>query len=155
MIVVGSYFLHYKVAALSSNPLTDYTGTFGTTSAGLSGAAFKWQTLTTLGYTLGKASASIQWQHRPSVKSSGSAVAPTPISGGPAYDMFNLNASYALTDNVTIRAGVDNLFNKAPPLTGINTTADIGLGQMPGGTFNSLYYDDLGRRFSAGVNMKF
>jgi outer membrane receptor protein involved in Fe transport len=155
--VVASYFIHYKVAELSSNPLTDYTGTFGTSAAGLSGAAFEWQTLTTLGYTLGKASLSLQWQHRPSVKSSASALAATTVGGGPSYDMFNLNASYSLTDNVTVRFGVDNLFNKAPPLTGVQGAGGYNLdaGQLPGGNFNSLYYDDLGRRFSAGVNMKF
>jgi outer membrane receptor protein involved in Fe transport len=153
--VVGSYFLHYKVASLESNPMTDYAGTFGTTDAGLTGAAFRWQTLTTLGYSLGKANISLQWQHRPATKNSGSAVAPTPISGGPAYDMFNLNASYSVTDNLTVRAGIDNLFNTAPPLTGINTAANVSLGQQPGGSFNALYYDDLGRRFSLGANLKF
>ena len=153
--VVGSYFLHYKVAELASNPLVDYSGTFGTSAAGLSGAAFKWRTLTTLGYSIGKANLSLQWQHLPSVKDSSSALFPTPIAGAPSYDLFALNGSYSLTDNVTVRFGVDNLFNKAPPVTGINTSADESLGQLPGGTLSTLYYDSLGRRFSAGVNMKF
>jgi outer membrane receptor protein involved in Fe transport len=153
--VVGSYYLHYDVAELASNPLVDYSGTFGTSAAGLSGAAFKWSTLTTLGYSIGKAHVSLQWQHRPSVKSSSAALFPTTITGGPAYNMFNLNASYSVTDNLTIRAGVDNLFNTAPPLTGVNTAADTSLGQLPGGSINALYYDDLGRRFSLGANMKF
>jgi outer membrane receptor protein involved in Fe transport len=153
--VVASYFIHYKVAELASNPFTDYTGTFGTTAAGLSGAAFEWRTLTTLGYTLGKASLSVQWQHTPSVEDSSEALFSTPTTGGPAYDLFALNGSYSITDNVTFRFTVDNLFNKRPPLTGVNTAADISLGQLPGGTFNALYYDSLGRRFSAGVNMKF
>jgi outer membrane receptor protein involved in Fe transport len=111
--------------------------------------------LTTLGYSIGKAHVSLQWQHRPSVKSSSAALFPTTITGGPAYNMFNLNASYSVTDNLTIRAGVDNLFNTAPPLTGVNTAADTSLGQLPGGSINALYYDDLGRRFSLGANMKF
>jgi outer membrane receptor protein involved in Fe transport len=153
--VVASYFMHYKVADLASNPMVDYTGTFGTTVAGLSGAAFEWRTLTTLGYTLGKGSISLQWQHTPSVEDSAEPLAPNPITGGPSYNLFNLNTSYTLTDNVTVHFGIDNLFNKRPPLTGVNTAADISLGQLPGGSFNSLYYDDLGRRFSAGVNMKF
>jgi outer membrane receptor protein involved in Fe transport len=91
------------------------------------------------------------------VNNSASATQTTTVGGGPAYNMFNLNASYSLTDNVTVRFGVDNLFNKAPPLTGVQGAGgyNIDAGQLPGGNFNSLYYDDLGRRFSAGVNMKF
>ncbi|WP_305096111.1 TonB-dependent receptor domain-containing protein [Croceibacterium aestuarii] len=153
--VVGSYFIHYNVAELASNPNTDYTGTFGTTAAGLSGAAFEWQTLTTLGYRVGGANLALQWQHRPSVEDSSEALFPTPTTGGPSYDMFNLSGSYALTENLTVRFGVDNLFNKRPPYTGIDTSANTALGQLPGGSFSSQYYNTLGRRYSLGANVKF
>lgn len=153
--VQASYYLHYKVAELASNPFTDYNGTFGTTAAGLSGAAFKWRTLTTLGYSWGPTRLSLQWQHRPKVEDSSEALFHTDTLGGPAYDLFALNGSYALTDNVTIRAGVDNLFNKKPPLTGVNPANNPAIGQLPGGSYNAQYYDTLGRRFSLGANMKF
>jgi outer membrane receptor protein involved in Fe transport len=52
---------------------------------------------------------------------------------------------------------VENLLDKSPPLTGINTanTTPTVNGLLPGGNFNSTYYDTLGRRFYVGANMKF
>ncbi len=44
-----------------------------------------------------------------------------PIAGAPAYDLFNLSSSVAVRKDVSFRFGVDNLFNKAPPLFGVNT----------------------------------
>ena len=153
--VVGSYFLHYRVSDLASNPLVDYVGTFGTTNAGLSGAAYRWQTLTTLGYSVGPAYLSLQWQHKPSIEDSSEALFHTTTLGAPAYDLFNLNASYSLTKDITIHAGVDDLFNHISPLTNVNPAANPAVGQLPGGGFNSGYYDTLGRRFSFGANLRF
>jgi outer membrane receptor protein involved in Fe transport len=153
--VVGSHFLHYKVAELASNPLVDYTGTFGTSSAGLSGAAYEYRLFSTLGYTLGGTSLALQWQHTPAVEDSSEALFETPTTGAPAYNLFNLVGSHSLTENMVIRFGVDNLFDKAPPLTGVNTSANPEVGQLPGGSFNGSYYDTLGRRFFIGANVKF
>jgi len=77
------------------------------------------------------------------------------ITGYPAYDLFNLDVNYNLTDKVSVRAGVDNLFNRAPPIGGVNTTANLALGQLPGGGFNSAFYDVNGRRFFVGANIQF
>ncbi len=52
-----------------------------------------------------------------------------------------------------IRFGVDNLFDKAPPLFGVNT--DPTGGALAGGSYNAAYYDVNGRSFYAGVNIKF
>jgi outer membrane receptor protein involved in Fe transport len=108
---------------------------------------------------VGPASFGIEWQHLPSVEDSSEVLFPdgTPTTGAPAYDLFGLNASYDVTDNVTFRAGVDNLFDKSPPLTGINTanTTPDANGLLPGGSYNATYYDTLGRRFYVGANMKF
>jgi iron complex outermembrane receptor protein len=81
--------------------------------------------------------------------------APTPTTGFPAYNMFYLNGSYAVTDDVNLRFGVDNLFNTAPKLGGVLTTANPSLGQLSGGAFNAGNYDTNGRRFYAGVNLRF
>jgi outer membrane receptor protein involved in Fe transport len=160
--VIGSYYIHYKVKELAHNPMVDYTGTFGTTSLGLQSGAYEWRLLTNVGYKVGPASIGLQWRHLPSVEDSGEAVAPTPnIVGDPhSYDLFALNGSFEVTDNFTIRAGVDNLFNRAPPLTGYNvnydnTSADPTLPTTRGGAFNSQFYDTLGRTFYIGANAKF
>src|SRR5690606_16092902 len=117
--------------------------------------AFEYRILATLGYGIGPARVSLQWQHLPKVDVEGAAVAPSPFVGYPSYNLFNLNMTYELTPDIGLRFGVDNLFNKAPPLGNINSTADIALGQLPGGAFNSQFYDTMGRRFFLGANIEF
>ena len=118
--------------------------------------------VTNLGYRIGPASIGLQWQHLPSVEDSGEALQPTPnTTGNPkSYNLFALNGSYAMTENMTIRFGVDNLFDKAPPLVNFNTNYDntgatAGVPTLRGGSYNSNFYDTLGRRFYVGANVKF
>jgi outer membrane receptor protein involved in Fe transport len=153
--VVGSYYLHYKVKELLNQPLIDYAGTFGTNSLGLQTGAYRYRLLTNLGYRIGGAYINLQWQHLPSVEDSGEAIAPTPNSVGDphSYDLFGLSGSYSFTDNVTVRAGVDNLFNRAPPLTGFNPNASATT--IAGGAYNAGFYDTNGRSFYFGANLKF
>ena len=160
--VIGSYYIHYKVKELANNPMVDYTGTFGTSALGLQTGAFEWRLLTNVGYKVGPASIGLQWRHLPSVEDSGQASQPTPNTTGNAhsYDLFGLNAGFEVTDNFTIRGGIDNLFNRAPPLTGYNTNYDntgatAGLPTLRGGAYNSQFYDTLGRTFYIGANAKF
>ncbi len=108
-----------------------------------------------LGYSWGPASLSLQWQHLPATEDAnealflnGLAEEGTDNSGLPAYNLFNLNGSYELNENVRLRFGIDNLFNKRPPITGIDVDTDPTVGELPGGGF-SFFHDVQGRRFSA------
>jgi outer membrane receptor protein involved in Fe transport len=150
-----NYYLHYKSTELADNPLVDYSGTLGTAQNALNPGAFRYRTLVTVGYTVGPFGASLQWQHLPKVKQESAALFPTTISGYPAYDLFSLRGTYQALDNVQLRFGVDNLFNTKPPLGGVNSAANISLGQNPGGGFNGQFYDTNGRRFFVGANLKF
>ena len=69
--------------------------------------------------------------------------------------IVNFNGSYQVTEDVGLRFGVENLFNKAPPLTGVNTAADVTLGQLRGGSFAPGVYDTNGRRLYLGANIRF
>lgn len=153
--VLVNYYLHYKSRELASNPLVDYVGTLGTAQNGLNAGAYKYRVLTTIGYNLGAASISLQWQHLPSIEQEGAAVAPTVFTGYPAYDLFNLRTSYQISDAVRMRFGVDNLLNKAPPIGNVNTTANPAVGTLGGGAFNSNFYDTNGRRFYLGATLTF
>nr|WP_166175675.1 TonB-dependent receptor [Altererythrobacter segetis] len=160
--VVGSYYIHYKVKELAHNPMVDYTGTFGTSALGLQTGAYEWRLLTNVGYKVGPASLGLQWRHLPSVEDSGQASQPTPNATGDEhpYDLFALNGSFEVTDNFTIRGGIDNLFNRAPPLVNYqtnydNTGATQGLQTLRGGSYNGSFYDTLGRTFYIGANAKF
>ena len=155
--VLANYLIDFKSSALPTLPIVDYVGTLGTDQNGLDGGNYEYRIFTTLGYNLDAFYLGLQWQHLPSVEDTTEAQigAETPTTGFPSYNLFNLNARYSVNDNVNLRFGVDNLFNKAPPIGNVNTAADPALGQLAGGSFNSLYYDTNGRRFYLGANFQF
>jgi outer membrane receptor protein involved in Fe transport len=162
---VVNYLIDYKSAALPTSPLIDYAGTFGTTENGLSpgvggtsSGAFEYRIFTTLGYSMDGWSLALQWQHLPATDDATSVTLPnTTTQGADAYNLFSLNATAQLTDSINFRFGVDNLFNKEPPLVGVNTanTTPATNGLLPGGTFQDQFYDVLGRRFYLGANIRF
>jgi len=164
---VFNYLLTLKSAPLpasagAAGQLVEYAGTLGPAGSnaiaenGLNPGAFRWKMFNTLGYTVGPVSVALQWQHLPSAKSiaytSNNA---TPFVGSPAYDLFNLNGTFSITRNATLRWGVDNVFDKAPPLVeynGSTTGLANGIGASP---FNAYFFDLNGRRFYAGATFKF
>ncbi|MEK9211274.1 TonB-dependent receptor plug domain-containing protein [Sphingomonas sp. 2378] len=66
-----------------------------------------------------------------------------------AYDIFDANIGFDLTEKMTFSFLIDNLFDKQPPLTG-NTIGALSSGN----TFPSTY-DALGRRYTVTVGLKF
>lgn len=147
-----NYLISMKSSELPGNALVEYAGTFGPQGNGLNRGSYRWRMLNTFTYSMGPASVSLMWRHLPSIKSVTAATNPnTNTTGAPAYDMFNLSATYALLENVNLRFGVDNLFDKAPPLEEINVGNPFGL---PGGSFSNQY-DLVGRRFYMGASLKF
>jgi iron complex outermembrane receptor protein len=149
-----NYLLEMKSAELSSLPLVDFAGTLGTTQNGLNGGSYEWRLFTSLGYSIGGNSLTLQWRHLPSVDVEAKAVQPnTPFTGYSAYNMFNLLGSVAVNQDLVFRFGVENLLDKAPPLGNINTAPTAG--NLPNGAFNAQFYDVLGRRFYIGAKAKF
>ena len=138
-------------------PLIDYAGTTGGGEVGTQAGSYRWKLFTRFNYSIGPATVSLQWQHKPAIAhvTSVTREGGTPITGAPAYDLFSLSGSYQVTDDATIRFGVDNLFDRAPPLMGVDTSADPAAGRLPGGRYDAGNYDVLGRRFYIGANVKF
>jgi len=134
----------------SQAPFVDYAGTFLAPDSGLSASgAYRWKTFTTVSYSIEAVRVGLQWQHLPAIDSG------TTNTGYPSYDLFSLNSSFSATDDVTIRFGVDNLFDKAPPFGNADTTVDPAFFQLSGGGLNVTNYDALGRRFYLGANVRF
>jgi outer membrane receptor protein involved in Fe transport len=63
---------------------------------------------------------------------------------------FDLAASWAVTKQVTLRGGINNLFDKDPPITSVSGPSIFGNGN----TFPQVY-DALGRRVFLNLNAKF
>ena len=151
-----TYLVSMKSSELASDQMVEYAGSLGPSQNGLNAGQFRWKMFNTVGYNTGAWTASLQWQHLPEIKSAEEALyGLSNIKGASAYDMFSLSGSYALSKDLSIRAGIDNLLDKAPPVAGVNSTASTALGQMPGGAINDVLYDVNGRRFYVGVTAKF
>nr|WP_283773487.1 TonB-dependent receptor [Altererythrobacter sp. KTW20L] len=152
-----NYLLNLKSSPFFSNvpeasqtPFRDFAGTFAAPDAGLNAnGAFRYKALTNVSYSLDQFRLGLQWQHLPSIRSG------TTNTGYGSYNLFNLNSSFAATDSVTFRFGVDNLFNKAPPFGNTNPLANAAAFQLTGGGYNASNYDIVGRRAYIGANMQF
>jgi outer membrane receptor protein involved in Fe transport len=145
--VLANYTNTLTVSAAANTPSIEFAGTLGPNTGGLNAPAFKYRTLTTLGYANGPMSVSLRWQHLPSL-------APIPPAaagqlGAASHDEFDLFGNYMLTDTVSLRAGVDNLLNTQPEITGGTTAAPAT------GTTLPAVYDTLGRRYYVGVTLKY
>ena len=110
----------------------------------------------TLGYSYGPGHISLTWRHLPRVHPSGFYLAGgTPNAANntkdtPSHDEFNLAGSWTIGQRYTIRAGVDNLFDKDPPIVGANPpNTNNATNTLPG------YYDLLGRRYYVGMKLNF
>ena len=68
-----------------------------------------------------------------------------------AHDYFDFAARFQIKPHFTLRLGVDNVFDKQPPVVGNDYG---GTTENSGNTYPATY-DPLGRYFSAGVNFKF
>ena len=68
-----------------------------------------------------------------------------------AHDYFDLAAKVEVDDRFAFRFGVDNLFDKKPPIVGNDYG---GTTQNSGNTFPATY-DALGRRFFVGATVTF
>ncbi len=146
--------IQMKSAELPTEPLTDYAGTFGPSQNGLNGSSYDYRALTTFTYSLDKFDVSLRWQDLPSIKAEVAATNPdTTITGAPAYNLFDLYGRYQLRDNVSLRFGVQNVLDKAPPLTLVDTNPVPPT--LPGGSFNTNNYDINGRRAYVGATIDF
>ncbi|OJW57077.1 MAG: hypothetical protein BGO57_03190 [Sphingomonadales bacterium 63-6] len=138
-------------------PLIDYAGTTGGGEVGTQAGSYRWKLFTRFNYSVGPATVSLQWQHKPAIAhvTAVTRQGGTPITGAPAYDLFSLSGSYQINKAATVRFGIDNLFDRAPPLMGVDTSADPAQGRLPGGRYDAGNYDVLGRRFFIGANVSF
>jgi outer membrane receptor protein involved in Fe transport len=166
-----TYLVEQKTTAdaTAATPVwNDYVGTLGTNQNGLTFGAYRWSMLNNYSYSVGKLRASLVWTHLPRTRNANANInvatgvrGTTTLFGAPTYDVFGLNLSYAATKIATIRFGVDNLFNRAPPLINYNTAPNRANGELTGGSFGStgsrgagFSYDTYGRRFYLGAKFK-
>ena len=95
----------------------------------------KWKWTSRLSWMDGPLTTSIRWRHLSSVKDEDGGNVVTKID---SYDLFDLAFAMDVTDNATLSFGINNLFDKKPPIVGANAEQ--------ANTYPSTY-DVLGRDF--------
>jgi len=138
----------YEVQLLPGAKFVDYTGvSVGGTSPGSvpSRAAPRVRMLTTFGYQTGVINAGLRWRFQSSLDDVSSVLTPTAVAVGvPAYQLWDLFASFKVSEHVEVRGGVNNLFDKGLPYVASSQNGtDIAL------------YDPIGRQFYVGARLTF
>jgi len=135
----------FDVQTLPGDVFYHYAGTVGSPSGFAPGSLPTWKAVTTLAWSNKALSLGLRWRFLDKMASSSKATNPsTTTPGVPSYNLFDLFGSISVGKEWSMRYGVNNLFNKAPPVLN---------GRI--GTTEASTYDVLGRTFYLGVGVKF
>jgi iron complex outermembrane recepter protein len=172
----GTYTLNFDVEPDKRIGHFNCVGLFGPTCGGsiLNGfdggpiPAWRHKFRITWGTPWDNLSLSLQWRYISAVKPDISSSDPLltcgcaplfdnghdPIDNIPAFNYIDLGAIWRVRDGVTVRAGVNNVFDKDPPVVDQLT---FGLSAPPVGNGNTFpgVYDVLGRTFFLGLTADF
>ena len=168
---VGTWLDQLKVQPLPGDPYYDCAGLYGTicsVSAGLSSPnptwrhkmRVTWATPFEYGDWVKIFSVSVQWRHLNKVKLDAFDKDPQLNNTGLQYasdrvlgsrDYFDLTTTWVVKDNLNFRAGINNLFDRDPPLTGASNCPN---GPCNGNTWPQMY-DAFGRYAFIGITADF
>jgi iron complex outermembrane receptor protein len=111
---------------------------------------FSYRALTTFRYTLRQTNFALEWRRLPSVRNANYVTDPqTPFAGARSYSVFDVSAGWTVSPTVQLMLGIDNLFDRDPNPVGAGPANNGAGNTMPG------FYDVLGRRYYAGVRLRF
>ena len=160
LTAVGTYLDSYKTTVLPGFPTYDCAGYYGNT-CGTPNPKWRHKIRATWDTPWFGTSLSAQWRYFDSVTLDGATSNPL-INGGNvtyvpseasigAYNYIDLSASFKVKDGYTLRVGVNNVFDKDPPIVGSDYCPT---GQCNGNTFPQVY-DGLGRYLFASISAAF
>lgn len=136
---------YYRDQTSPTDPFVESSGTFR------SGGQFDYRVYNTASYGRGNWNVGVRHRYLPSIEAADYATNPqTPVQGAGSYQMFDAFGSVSLSDKVTLRGGIDNLFDIDPEIVGRNPGVTDAAGvTMP------AYYDALGRRYYMSLDVSF
>jgi outer membrane receptor protein involved in Fe transport len=162
--MVGTWLIDTVTQPLPGGPTYDCKGLYGATCGTPSPewrhkARFTWNTPYSYGDWVKSLSFSAQWRYFGKVTADSFDANPqlnNPANQVPneqrfaAQSYIDLTASFTVHNNLNFRVGVNNVFDKDPPLAGNNLPATVGNGN----TFPQVY-DALGRFMFVGLSADF
>lgn len=139
---------NYNIQLLPGAPVLDYAGV----SVGGAGpgavpprATPRWKALTTIAYRSDLFGLGLRWRYQSKLKDNSAVLTPaTAQVGVPSYSLFDLFGSVNVSDEIELRAGINNLFDKGLPF----------VASSQNGTDTALY-DAIGRSFYVGLRFGF
>jgi iron complex outermembrane recepter protein len=145
MNVVVSYLSSYEIQNLANAPFLDYVGTIGNAQIDSGAISFpEWKVSASLGYSIGPVSTTLMYRWYDAMSNFADVGLPTRTQPGVAdRDYFDLSAKLRVFEKTELRAGIQNLFDTAPPEWTGNGSTDLGL------------YDLLQRRYYVGFKTSF
>jgi outer membrane receptor protein involved in Fe transport len=148
---VATFLDKYETQQNPNAPIFDAKGTLD------QGGQFDYRLLTTVSYAFGGgASVGLSWRYLPSVEDETAAQDPaTRFFGVGSYSDFDMFGRYPFSERFELRGGIDNLFDKSPPVVGVDPGTDAIVGTANLGTTRPEFYDVLGRRYYVGFKMAF
>jgi len=144
-----NYLLSWKQQAGPQFPSQDFAGTvqyFGA-GDGLGGTYPEIRANLQARYSIGKFDFDVRGRYIDAMKNRASVIFPgeTSFTGVPSITYWDASAAWNFSDNISVRVGLNNAFDKQPPTYQPNVQS---------GTDPSVY-DVIGRRWFAQVRMKF
>jgi outer membrane receptor protein involved in Fe transport len=154
----GTYTASFSETPFPGSGSFDCAGLFGNT-CGEPLPAWR-HVLRTTWITPWDANISLNWRHLSGVSFDGDSTNPilasarfnTVTENISSFDYFDLSATWQVRNNLEIRAGINNLFDRDPPIVDANIA---GPGTFGNGNTYPGVYDSLGRELFVGATMKF
>lgn len=145
--MVGTYLMNFDIQQVNPGPTLDYAGTTQSPidPNGRSSVLPHWKSVVTVTHSIGKFNSSVTWRFiGPTQDVSVLTTPTTTVPGVRAYSYFDLSLGYTLFKNTNIRFGVNNLFDKQPPIIAATL-----------GNTDTETYDVIGRSYYLGIRTKF
>ena len=120
-------------------------------NGGAGGGNYDYRIFTTLSYARDGWSVGLRNNYLPAIHDAAYATNPaTTIQDAGSYTNFSAFGSYTLNKHVSLRGGIDNMFDKDPVIVGYNP----GITNAKGAT-NPGFYDPIGRRYYLAAEVNF
>jgi len=149
--LIANYYLKNDFQNSPLSPLNECAGAYGQNCGIITGGPVnKLRIQQRTSWQRDAFEISLLWRYLSGVSIEPSTPVLPQFSQVPSYSYFDLTGAWSLKENVILRAGITNLFDKEPPFVGGTAADTVSNG---GNTFPGAY-DALGRTFLLGIKMR-
>lgn len=150
----------FQTQASPNSPVYEWKGSLGPgPETSLNQGAYEYRIFGSFSYLVNDYNVNLRWRHLPKADAPQQVIAGdngSPFVGAEEdYNIFDLSASWAISDTYLLRIGIDNLFDTDAVITGRQTDFQGNRPTSGAGTTLPGFYDPLGRRWFLGMTAEF